>query len=129
MYHDQILQKTVAANSNLHQVTLSEAKKEQTQTHELTIDDIAIYLSPVGFLIGWVGFFLILRKFQAFLDAKTVFPIKALHKVPCKNCRFYSHNHYLKCAVNPSIVLTEEAMNCSEYSPSNKKKSSENPFG
>ncbi|MEH1997764.1 MAG: hypothetical protein V7L00_03135 [Nostoc sp.] len=129
MYHDQILQKTVAANSNLHQVILSEAKKEQTQTHELTIDDIAIYLSPVGFLIGWVGFFLILRKFQAFLDAKMVFSIKELHKVPCKNCRFYSHNHYLKCAVNPSIVLTEEAMNCSEYSPSNKKKSSENPFG
>ncbi|MEH2415725.1 hypothetical protein [Nostoc sp.] len=129
MYHDQILQKTVAANSNLHQVTLSEAKKEQTQTHELTIDDIAIYLSPAAFLIGWVGFFLILRKFQAFLDAKMVFSIKELHKVPCKNCHFYSHNHYLKCAVNPSIVLTEEAMNCSEYSPSNKKKSSENPFG
>ncbi|MEH2407753.1 hypothetical protein [Nostoc sp.] len=129
MYHDQMLQKTVAANSNLHQVILSEAKKEQAQTHELTFPDLAISLFPIGFIIGWIGFFLILRKARVFLDDKMVFSIKELDKLPCKNCRFYSHNHYLKCAVNPSIVLTKEAMNCSEYSPSNKKGFSKNPFG
>ncbi|MEH2382746.1 MAG: hypothetical protein V7K27_28320 [Nostoc sp.] len=129
MYHDPMLQKTVAANSNLHPVILSEAKKEQAKTHELTFPDLAISLSPVGLVISWIVFFLILRKFRAFLADKMVFSIKGLDKLPCKNCRFYSHNHYLKCAVNPSIVLTQEAINCSEYSPSNKKKSSKNPFG
>jgi hypothetical protein len=128
MYNAQILQKSIAANSDLHQVIPSEAKNEQAQTHELTIPDIAISLSPVGFLIGWVVFSLMLRKIQAFLDYKMVFPIKKLHSFPCKNCRFYSNNHYLKCAVNPSSVLTEEAKNCSEYSPNNKKNSSQNPF-
>ncbi|MEH2155950.1 hypothetical protein [Nostoc sp.] len=128
MHHNQILQKTVAANSNLDQVIQGEVKNEQTQTHELTIPNIAIYLSPVGFIIGWIGFFLILRKIQVFLDEKMVFSIKDLHKLPCKSCRFYSNNHYLKCAVNPSIVLTEEAMSCSEYSPSKKRFSSKNPF-
>ena len=127
MYHDPMLQKTVAANSNLHQVILSVAKKDQLQTHELTIHDLVISLSPLGFIIGWIGFFVIFRKVQAFLDEKMVFPINELHKVPCKKCRFYSNNHYLKCAVNPSIVLTEEAMNCSEYSPSKKNQSSKNP--
>lgn len=122
MYHDPMLQKTVAANSNSHQVILSEAKKEQPQTHELTIHDLVISLSPLGFIIGWIGFFVIFRKFQAFLDEKMVFSINALQKVPCKKCLFYSNNHYLKCAVNPSIVLTEEAMNCSEYLPINKNK-------
>ncbi|MEH2236612.1 hypothetical protein [Nostoc sp.] len=128
MYHDQSLQKTVAANSNLPQLILSEAKKNQAQTHELTIPDIAISLSPVGFIIGWIVFFIILRKIRAFLDDKMVFSINGFHKVACKNCHFYSNNHYLKCAVNPSIVLTKEAMNCSEYSPINKKFSSKNPF-
>ncbi|MEH1932917.1 MAG: hypothetical protein V7L14_04155 [Nostoc sp.] len=128
MYHDQMLQKTVAANSNLHHVILSEVKKEQPPTYELTIPDIAISLSPVGFIICWIGFFIILPKLRAFLDEKMVFSINTLHKVPCKNCRFYSNNHYLKCAANPSIVLTKEAINCSEYSPSNQKNSSKNPF-
>jgi hypothetical protein len=128
MYQDPILQKNVLANNNLYQVVKSEEKNEQAQTHELTIPDIAVSLSPVGFIIGWIAFFVIMQKIRAFLDNKMAFSIKRLHTLPCKNCRFYSNNHYLKCAVNPSIVLTEEAMNCSEYSPSNKKKSSKNPF-
>ncbi len=128
MPHNQILQKTIAANSDFDQVIQSEVKKEQAQTYESTIPDIAIYLSPVGFIISWIGFFLILQKIREFLDEKMVFPINSLHKVPCKNCRFYSNNHYLKCAVNPSIVLTEKATSCSEYSPSKKNFSSKNPF-
>ncbi|MEH1870396.1 hypothetical protein [Nostoc sp.] len=128
MYHPQMLPKTVAVNSNLHQVIVSEATKNKAQTHELTITDIAIFLSPVGFVISGMFFLLILRKIRAILDYKMVFYAKGLDKLPCKNCSFYSNNHYLKCAVNPSIVLTEEAMNCSEYSPSKKDSSSKNPF-
>ncbi len=129
MNSNQILQKSVVENSNFNQLIQNEVKKEQAQTHELTIYDIAISLSPVGLIMGWIVFFLILRKIQAFLDEKMFFTIKSLHKVPCKNCRFYSNNHYLKCAVNPSVVLTEEAMSCSEYSPSKKNFSSKNFFG
>ncbi|MBD2532141.1 hypothetical protein H6G97_22180 [Nostoc flagelliforme FACHB-838] len=128
MHYNQILQKTVAANNNWDQVTQSEAKNEQTQTHELAIPDLAIFLYPVGFMVGWIFFFLILRKIRALLDEKIIFSISHLHKVPCKNCRFYSSNYYLKCAVNPSVVLTEEAKNCSEYSPNKKNFSSKNPL-
>jgi hypothetical protein len=34
---------------------------------------------------------------------------------PCKNCRFFQQNSYLKCAVHPYTVLTKEATNCSDY--------------
>jgi len=34
---------------------------------------------------------------------------------PCSSCRFFSHNAYLKCAVHPSIALTQRALNCSNF--------------
>ncbi|WP_193196779.1 hypothetical protein [Nostoc sp. MG11] len=128
MYVDQTLKRNVINQRNLHQLSQNEVKREQTQPNELTIHDVVISLSPLGFIFGWVIFFIALRKIRTFLDNKMVFTIKGLDKVPCKNCKFYSNNHYLKCAVNPSIVLTEEAMNCSEYSPTKSKFTSKNLF-
>ncbi|MBW4689740.1 MAG: hypothetical protein KME40_32775 [Komarekiella atlantica HA4396-MV6] len=128
MYVDQTLQRNIINQRNLYQLSQNEAKSEQTQPNQLTIPDIVISLSPLGFIFGWVVFFIALRKIRTFLDNKMVFTIKGLDKVPCKNCKFYSNNHYLKCAVNPSIVLTEEAMNCSEYSPTKSKLPPKNLF-
>ncbi|MDB9373211.1 hypothetical protein [Nodularia sphaerocarpa] len=118
---EPILLKKIAEDSNFYDVTRSEVKQEQMQQDGLDIPDIALTLSPVALLFSWIVFFLILQKIRTALDNKMVFTVKALHKVPCKNCRFYSNNHYLKCAVQPSIVLTEEAKDCSEYCPKNAK--------
>ncbi|MBD2210683.1 hypothetical protein H6G64_00220 [Calothrix sp. FACHB-156] len=41
---------------------------------------------------------------------------------PCNNCRFFSRNKYLKCAVNPSSVLTTAAINCRDYNAIEAKK-------
>ncbi|MBE9036808.1 hypothetical protein [aff. Roholtiella sp. LEGE 12411] len=117
MYGEQRVQKNIISKKNLHQLTQNEVKREQAQSHELTIPDVIVSLSPLGFIFSWVVFFIALRKIRTFVDNKIFFTIKGLEKVPCKNCKFYSNNHYLKCAVKPSIVLTEEAMNCPEYSP------------
>ncbi|MBE9199045.1 MULTISPECIES: hypothetical protein [unclassified Nodularia (in: cyanobacteria)] len=118
----------IAENRNFSQVTRSEVKQEQIPPDGLDFNDIALTLSPIVLLFSWVLFFLILQKIRTFLDNKMVFSVKGLHKVPCKNCRFYSNNHYLKCAVQPSIVLTEEAQDCSEYSPRNGKFTPSNLF-
>ena len=125
---EPILLKKIAENSDFSQVTRSEVKQEQMQPNGLDIHDVALTLSPIALLFSWVIFFLILQKIRSFLDNKMAFPIKGLHKVPCKNCRFYANNHYLKCAVQPSIVLTEEAKDCPEYSPRNGKISPKNLF-
>ncbi|MFH7027977.1 MAG: hypothetical protein ACHBN1_21900 [Heteroscytonema crispum UTEX LB 1556] len=46
-----------------------------------------------------------------------MFNIKSLQKIPCYKCKFFEHNAYLQCAVNPCQVLTPEATNCLDYSP------------
>lgn len=112
-----IVQKKLAADRKLHQITQTEVQQEQVQNNSSNVPDIVVSLTPVGLLISWIVFFLLLQKIRRALDNKMVFTVKSLHKVPCKNCQFYSNNNYLKCAVNPSLVLTEEAKNCSEYSP------------
>jgi len=48
-----------------------------------------------------------------------------LKQVPCINCQFFKDNHYLNCAVQPSIVLTKQALNCSDYLPNSSTKESE----
>ncbi|MBW4624793.1 MAG: hypothetical protein KME49_04585 [Brasilonema octagenarum HA4186-MV1] len=42
---------------------------------------------------------------------------KTLDLVPCKKCQYFKNNPYLKCAIHPTTALTEEAINCSDYSP------------
>lgn len=116
-------------NGDFHQVTQYEVPQGKAQTDGLNIPDIAIALTPIGLIFSWVFFFIMLRKLGTAVDNKMVFAIKLLHKVPCKNCQYYSSNHYLKCAIKPSIVMTEEAKNCSEYSPKEGKIYPKNFFG
>ncbi|MFN6571835.1 hypothetical protein [Dendronalium sp. ChiSLP03b] len=123
-----IMQKRLAADVKLHQITRSEVKQEQVQTNSSNVPDIVVSLTPVGLLVSWIIFFLILQKIRRVLDNKMVFTVKTLHQVPCKNCQFYANNNYLKCAVKPSIVLTEEAKNCSEYSAKKGEFSPKNLF-
>lgn len=33
----------------------------------------------------------------------------------CKSCKYYSTNIDLHCAVNPTAVLTDEAINCTDW--------------
>lgn len=37
-------------------------------------------------------------------------------QVPCRNCKYFARkNQYLKCAVRPDLVLTKQALDCSDY--------------
>ena len=109
--------KKLITDESIHEITQKEVKQQQPQPDSLNIPDIAISLTPVSLVFSWIIFFIILRKIRTILDNKMVFTVKDLQQVPCKNCQFYANNHYLKCAVQPSLVLTEEARNCSEYLP------------
>ncbi len=41
--------------------------------------------------------------------------ISSFQRIPCYRCRYFNGNPYLKCAVKPEQVLTDEAINCPEY--------------
>ena len=124
-----ILQKNLNADENIHQVMRNDVKYEPSKSEQFTIPDIAISVAPFAFFISCMAFFLILRKHQTSTDNKKSFIINSLTKVPCKNCQYYANNHYLKCAVKPDIVMTEEAKNCSEYAPEQSKSVKKNLFG
>jgi hypothetical protein len=47
--------------------------------------------------------------------AERTFTPEAFHKIPCRNCRYFSHNPYLNCAIHPSLVLTDQAIDCPDY--------------
>lgn len=38
-------------------------------------------------------------------------------KFSCSQCQYVSNNNYLKCALHPSTVFTEQAANCKDYDP------------
>ena len=35
----------------------------------------------------------------------------------CHSCRYFSNNNYLHCALQPTIVLTEQSSDCPDYCP------------
>jgi hypothetical protein len=66
--------------------------------------------------------FIILKKTRLARDGKANFFANKSNKIPCRKCRFYSDNNFLKCAVQPDIACTEDANNCTDYSPKNSSK-------
>jgi hypothetical protein len=79
----------------------------------------SLYIIPTTFFAFWLLYLIASTDLLKFAKHKFSM-IKHLEQVPCKNCRYFTNNPYLRCAVNPAIVLTSEAVNCSEYCPMNK---------
>ena len=46
---------------------------------------------------------------------KPSFKPKLKDRVPCDRCHYFSHSHYLKCAIHPDRVMTEQAVDCRDY--------------
>jgi hypothetical protein len=61
-------------------------------------------------------FILMLSDVWKAVRAKIVTPKRSCD-FPCRNCRFFTSNRYLWCTVHPSIVLTQQAIDCADYSP------------
>ncbi|WP_026733737.1 hypothetical protein [Fischerella sp. PCC 9605] len=123
MYFQKIFIQQVAKDANLNQETQTEVKLNDTNSDAIISPDAAIAAgSTIGFIMIWAGFLFILSKMRTLTEDNKIFlPLTSSHKLPCYTCRYFSNNHYLHCAVQPSIVLTEEAMNCSDYCPKHGK--------
>lgn len=44
-----------------------------------------------------------------------LFNPKLNSKFPCARCQYFSHNPYVKCALHPGTVLTDQAVDCRDY--------------
>ncbi|MBE9225944.1 hypothetical protein IQ264_10960 [Phormidium sp. LEGE 05292] len=107
--------------------TINEVKEIQSVNSEPYVNkpnlpDISaasLYIIPSTFFTFWLMYLILSTDLLKFAKHK-ISIIKNLEQVPCKNCRYFTNNPYLRCAVNPSIALTSQAVNCSDYCPINK---------
>jgi hypothetical protein len=123
MYIEQILPQKIADKTSFHELTHTESQQNYPQPEKFNISDLAltIALTPLSFVFIWVIFLFIWEKIRSNLHNKIDFSIHDIHQVPCKNCKFFANNHYLRCAVQPNLVCTEEAINCTEYDPNDSE--------
>lgn len=117
--HEPIAQYRTGEN-NLYQTLLSEIKVTQPQSDGAKATDIVIFQPPIYFVSGWVILGLMLAAILTVVRSEML-SLELVSEVPCKKCRFFSSNPYLRCAVHPCSVLTEKAMHCTDYRPQERK--------
>ncbi len=123
MHNSELFQFYLSPENSYNQITLIEANVVRTTdstTKPPIGNTIYLLLAPICFMIV-CGIVIFIVSFYNDRDKKNrIVTLNHLKQVPCRNCRFFKDNHYLNCAVHPSIVLTKEALNCSDYCSSNK---------
>jgi hypothetical protein len=107
-------QKT-SSERNFNQVTLSESKLDEAKPETLTPLSGGMLWVSLAFVLGWIVFLLRVLGMRMVVQKEMDELLVSVDKVPCKSCRFFSNNHYINCAVHPSIVLTKQARNCPDY--------------
>ncbi len=43
--------------------------------------------------------------------------LKLLHQIPCSGCNYFTNDYRLKCTIDPSNALSEEAIGCIHFEP------------
>lgn len=82
--------------------------------------DAALLLIPLCFVAIWAAVVCVISDSWK-LSRKDVTTHKQAAQLPCKKCRFFSNNPYMKCAVNPYTAMTKAAMDCPDYLPRERK--------
>ena len=73
-------------------------------------------LVPVCFVLAWgLVFCCFWTVWSAIRD--TAARTKQMHQIPCSECRYFTNDYRLKCTVCPTIANTENAIDCSQFSP------------
>ncbi|MEA5571093.1 hypothetical protein [Calothrix sp. UHCC 0171] len=91
---------------------------KDANSHQIKLQNTTIALAGnlIAFILFWVGFLAIVSKMRVSLQNRKTSTTQATDiNLPCSQCQYFSHNHHLRCAVNPSTVLTEAATNCADY--------------
>ena len=116
MDSDKLIEQYLAdKNNDVAQTPQSDLKVENVKPIGGVLSDSIMLGGIAGFVICWVAIFLMLSKRVRLARKEIAINIRSLDKIPCKNCNFYSNDPHLKCAVNPSSVMTEKAVDCSDY--------------
>ncbi len=61
------------------------------------------------YVVSRVWLAALLKRRRHGIDSKT------RHQFSCYHCHYFGQNPYLQCALHPTTVLTERAVNCRDY--------------
>lgn len=74
------------------------------------------FLVPICFILAWSFVVLVVwNVYTSFRDMTK--NAKRMHQIPCANCQFFTGDYNLKCTVRPTDALSEDAIECPDYSP------------
>jgi hypothetical protein len=107
----------ILAQTNTDKVTSDRLTMEETDR----IDQNFSYGVFTGLFLTSTIVLLTLFKKYRFRKKKVVYSknLQTFVEIPCRKCQFFSNNPYLKCAIRPSSVMNERAIDCPDYSPRN----------
>lgn len=115
---------TTQVEVKLVQIQSDRGQFEQLQPEEASPLGGVVSLVPIGFILVWtiaIMVYLILSKATREAAQEVKFTLHTSSDLPCRNCRFFSGNPYLRCAVHPTTVMTKAATDCSDYQPQETK--------
>ncbi|MUG98366.1 hypothetical protein F7734_41105 [Scytonema sp. UIC 10036] len=127
MHNSEIIQFHMSVQESFNKITLIEvdAATGTNNSTKLQIENtnyVVLVLAPICFMVVWFSVVFIVSiscKFIATQNKNKTVTSNVLQHVPCEKCLYFNNNYLLKCAVHPSIALTKEALNCSDYCPKN----------
>ncbi len=103
------------------QSSQTEVPSEQTDSNpSILTHDTVLLLIPICFVAIWAAVVCMISDNWK-LNRKQMNQTKQLAQLPCKKCQFFQNNPYIKCAVNPRLALTKEAVDCGDYRPRDRK--------
>lgn len=94
---------------------------KQPSSSAMSNPHITSMISVTGGLMLLLGsLWIFVRAWRLIVKEKTNEPaaelyLNAFKSMPCYNCKYFSDNVYIKCAVQPENVLTPRAHQCPDY--------------
>jgi hypothetical protein len=95
--------------------TVVQVKGEATKPQIIITPNTGYIITSTCLIVaGLIAFCIFLLRIQKFRLNKKLTTAQ-LQQIPCRSCQYFKNNSYLNCAVHPSMVLTEKALNCPDY--------------
>jgi hypothetical protein len=109
----------ILTQTNIDEITSERINLQETDTIDNTLS-YGIFSGLV--LTSAILLITLFKKFR--LSQKKIVYSKKLQtfvEIPCQKCQFFSNNRHLKCAIRPSSVMNEEAIDCPDYCASDRE--------
>lgn len=99
---------------------LTESSSNSTAQNQVGIPHESLFLFPFLFLVIFSVAFLKQTNLPQALYSQII-TLKLYYQIPCFRCQFFQRNQYLQCAVQPCLVLNNEAAKCPDFTPQKGK--------